>query len=449
MKYDVIVIGAGPAGITASRDLRDRGLSVLLLEARDRIGGRTYTRPLAGYPDVMVEMGGTYVHTAVQHNLRREIQRYDTPTTSGNAPELGPVLFMTDGRVTSGLPVPVEDLYAFEQAIVLMTNASRRIDTNAPLSMQPLADLDVTPDEFFAPLALPQRTRAFIFGVIAGVLQSDVEEVSMLQYLLVQAACQFSPIVTYFGMTDEKLRDGTLALWSAMHEEAAPDTQFEADVSVVAQDGDGVRVETNSGDTFTGKLCVVAVPTQVLDRIEFSPALSAERLEALADPYVQQGYKNLLVVENTPPGVLAYGDYGTPDEPEIGWLNEDAVLPDGRRLLVAWGRGERVNATVEEAQAALRKWLPEARVVAVDGHDWKRDPYARGIVKFYRPGRTLDFSQIVSAPMDRILFSGTDCARGIWSGWIEGGVESGHDAAGEALVRLRELHDSVPAGVGG
>lgn len=437
MKYDVIVIGAGPAGMTATRDLRDRGKSVLLLEARDRIGGRTHTRPLEGYPDVMVELGGTYIHSAVQHNLRREIQRYDTPTVSGSAPELGPVLFMNDGRVTTGMPVPPEELYALEQAIVLMTNASRRIDTNAPLELQPLADIDVSPDEFFASLELPAQTRAFIFGVIAGVLQSDVEEVSMLQYLIVQAACQFSPLVTYFGMTDEKLRDGTIALWTAMYEEAAPDTQFETDVSAVVQDADGVRVETLGGDVFTAEVCVVAVPTQVLDRIEFSPALPEERVDALADPYVQQGYKNLLIVENSPPGVLAYGDYGTPNEPEIGWLNEDAVLPDGRRLLVAWGRGERVNATVEEADAALKKWLPEAKVVAVDGHDWKRDTWARGIVKFYRPGRTLKFSATVGAPLDRVLFSGSDLARGIWSGWIEGGVESGHDAAGDALVRLR------------
>ena len=74
--FDVIVIGAGYGGLTATRDLTTSGAKVLLLEARDRIGGRTFTSMIDGHK---FEMGGTYIHWT-QPNLWREIARYGMQT---------------------------------------------------------------------------------------------------------------------------------------------------------------------------------------------------------------------------------------------------------------------------------------------------------------------------------------------------------------------------------
>lgn len=71
-QYDVIIIGAGYAGITAARDLATTGVKVLLLEARDRIGGRTYTANIDSH---LFEMGGAYIHWG-QANVWREVSRY-------------------------------------------------------------------------------------------------------------------------------------------------------------------------------------------------------------------------------------------------------------------------------------------------------------------------------------------------------------------------------------
>ena len=70
--YDVVVIGGGFAGLTAARELRHRGYSVLILEARERLGGRTWVTDFAGIP---VEMGGTWVHW-LQPHVWAEISRY-------------------------------------------------------------------------------------------------------------------------------------------------------------------------------------------------------------------------------------------------------------------------------------------------------------------------------------------------------------------------------------
>lgn len=71
--YDVLVIGGGYAGLTASRDLTLANNQVLLVEARDRIGGRSWSSNIDGYP---YEMGGTWVHWH-QPFVWRELRRYD------------------------------------------------------------------------------------------------------------------------------------------------------------------------------------------------------------------------------------------------------------------------------------------------------------------------------------------------------------------------------------
>ena len=85
---DVIVIGGGFAGLTAARELRHAGLDVLLLEARERIGGRTMTTEMSGHT---VELGGTCVHWYQPH-VWAELTRYGigvTPSRSASTRGLG------------------------------------------------------------------------------------------------------------------------------------------------------------------------------------------------------------------------------------------------------------------------------------------------------------------------------------------------------------------------
>jgi monoamine oxidase len=93
---DVVVIGAGFAGAAAARDLGNEGRSVILLEARDRVGGRTYTGDAFGR---QVEFGGAYVHWTQPH-VWRELQHHNIPLS----PPLGidKVYWLADGVVHSG-----------------------------------------------------------------------------------------------------------------------------------------------------------------------------------------------------------------------------------------------------------------------------------------------------------------------------------------------------------
>ena len=435
-EHDALVIGAGPSGLTAARDLRDQGHSVLVLEAHDRLGGRTYTRPLKGYDDVLIEVGGTYIHPELQHNLQREIQRYDQVLTAG-VDELQTVAFHVGGKLRT-MPVPPDEVLALERVLLAMARAAERVDTSADLEDQFLADLDVPIERFLAPFDVPARTKELLYGALAGIAQCDVHQVSMLQWLGWIAGLG-TPVSLFFGVTEEKLRDGTAALWRAMADGSQADFAFDAPVTRVAQGDGAVSVATAGGGVHRAKVCVVAVGCQVLDRIEFAPGLPPEHAALIEGAYAAHGFKDFLVVEGAKRGLLGYGGFGGEHASRIGWIYEDRELPDGRALMIAWGRGPRLASTVQAAQAALVDYMPDAVVTAVDGHDWSADPYAGGINHFRRPGEALRFAAVAGRPHGDVLFAGGDVTPGIWNGWIEGAVDAGRIAAGRAAARLREM----------
>lgn len=438
-RYDVIVVGAGPAGLTCARDLRAQGRSVLVVEARDRLGGRTVTGRLDGYPGESIELGGTYIHPSVQHNLNREIQRYDQPLDQGGG-EWRAAGFRIGGRVRPA-PVPADQIVALERVVLAMARACTRIDANAPLADQYLADLDIPIDEFLAPYRIPAETREFVYGIIAAVTQCDVRQVSMLQWLAWMAG-EGSPIGMFFSVTDEKLLHGMSALWQVMADDADADIAFETDVASIVEEHGTVTVRSSRGEEYRARACVVAVGSQVLQRIDFAPALDAERTRMLADQFVAPGFKTFLIAEHVPAGYMGFGGYGGAQDPRIGWLYEDRLLPDGRSLLLAWGNGE--YPSLAEAQRAVAEYLPDAVVVGQAGHDWARDDVARGINHFRRPGEGLTFAAVVGRPHGRVVFAGGDVTPGIWNGWIEGAVDSGRLAAERATAVLRT--DPTPAG---
>src|SRR5579864_7248626 len=163
-RYDVIVIGGGFAGVTATRDLSQYGRSVLLLEARDRLGGRTWYRPFADTPH-MIELGGQWLARRWQPHVSREIERYQLPIVHIADP--AHFVSLVDGhRLTGPLPVPFDEIVALERVMSHVIQASQRLDSRAPLAAS-VPELDIAFTDFIAPLALPRATYDYVTAFVS------------------------------------------------------------------------------------------------------------------------------------------------------------------------------------------------------------------------------------------------------------------------------------------
>src|SRR5437868_11878234 len=117
---EVIVAGAGLAGLRAARDLTDAGHAVTVLEARDRIGGRGYTVPLG---DRMAELGGSWF-TPEHDHVREELDRAGLAVR--DYPPLQGARWLTAGELRLGLPVPWDELAALEAALARVREDAAR-----------------------------------------------------------------------------------------------------------------------------------------------------------------------------------------------------------------------------------------------------------------------------------------------------------------------------------
>lgn len=434
--YDVIVVGGGFAGVTAARDLRVAGYTVLLLEARDRLGGRTYYRPFAD-TDQLVDFGGRWISPEVQPHLSTEIARYDIPLAEAGEPES--FRWLVGGNLRSGpWPVPQEEMMDLERALYHIIHAARRIDFGAPLARQELADLDVSFADFIAPLRLPPATRDLLYSFIGFFMGTDPASLSALQPLAWVAGFRNSAWA-WWAMMAHTFRDGTKSLIDAMIADGDPEIRLQTPVSHIKQGDEEVTVDTRTGESFAAAAVVLAAPIHVWRDIEFRPGLSRRKQEAAQEGHAGFSVNCWALVEDVPPNLVAVGHGGG-----LNWLSTEYSLPQGD-ILVGLGHSARLVdvGNSKDIETAIRQLVPDAKVIATDAHNWNADEFSRGTWVAYRPGQAMRFAHVLQEPEGRVLFAGSDLATG-WVGWIDGAIESGARAARMARGVVAELRVAAP-----
>jgi monoamine oxidase len=429
--YDVVVIGGGFAGVTAARDLRRRGKSVLLLEARDRLGGRTWTSEFAGQP---VEMGGTWVHW-MQPHVWAEITRYGLQITESPRAEEERA-WIADGTLHHA---PAETFYPLLNAAIARfchdahTIFERphdplfRAEAVAAIDAQSVRDrLDT--------LDLPRETSGLLNGLWSSACSAPIAEAGLSVPLRWFALAGWDGLRMLDADSRYKLVGGTRRLIEAMVADGRPDVRLSSPVAAVDQDGDGATVSTRDGQTFSARAVVVTVPLNALRAVEFRPALSSGKQEAVAEGQASRGVKVWIRVR----GELPHFSANAPDEYGLTSLHSEAHLP-GATLLVGFGpAADRLDPSDREAVArAVRALRPEAEVEEVKGHDWVADEFSRGTWPVYRPRQLTRHLRALQHSEGRVFLAGSELANG-WCGFIDGAIESGLVAARRVAELLAE-----------
>ncbi len=418
-RWGAIVIGGGFAGLSAARELDARGKRVLVLEARDRLGGRTWYRRFAdsGY---MLDFGGQWIATDWQPHMEALVTRHGLAIEEGGSPTVIASL-VAGQRLTGLLPVPMSEIFAFERLIYELIHAARRLDRAAPLA-HPLADLDIPFTDFLRSFVLPEATCDYALAWVAGAFGCDPSAVSTLAVLAWIADYDCSVIALHLGES-QAFAHGTEAAIAAMRADLRAEIRLNTVVRSVAQGSDGVSVTSQAGEHFTAAAAVVALPVNVWHTISFSPALSEAKQTLAREGHTGHATKVWALVGKAPEPF-----HGCGQGPGLTWLGTQQMLPEGN-LMVGFGPGPSVIDvhSVEDVQRNVSAFVPGAEVLQIDAHDWSADPFALGAWVAWRPGQLTRWGTALRAPEGRIAFAGSDIATK-WAGWMEGALSSGIEA---------------------
>lgn len=425
--YDVVVIGGGFAGVTAARNARAKGYRVLILEARNRLGGRTFSAEFAGHH---IEMGGTWIHWT-QPYVWAEKERYglEVVETPGNEGAHNPeneefvVIHGKQRKVLVGAqayPLAAAiDKYFGEARLAWDRPYDAKYAWSEIAKRDSLSALDVLKRMHLGPL---EYTAVESYLAVMG--HADPATVSYVEMLRWWSLPGWNFGMLNDSVTRYKLKDGTKALIDLMIADGKPDVRLSTPVKKVEDLGGRTVVTTARGETITAAAVIVTLPMNVLPHVEFAPPLNPLVLAAGKETHAGRGSKVYAKVKGhvTKNGKsTALGHANLP----LALAFTYAIESDHTILLGFGTDASKLDVSDERAvQAALRVFYPRAEVESCVGYDWTRDPYSRGTWCTYRPDWFQKYYDHFGKDQGRILFATGDHGEG-WRGFIDGAIGGG------------------------
>ena len=435
--FDVIIVGAGLAGLQAGRVLKQHGVDFLLLEGSQRIGGRVYTLDdLPGRP----EAGGARVGTNYRA-LNQALAELNIKTTAIRPGAPGMTL-LVNGSLSepenwsaspgNQLPETLKDTPPYGLLPKLLRNGSFLA---APLDWwEPeYAALDIPLQAYLKQLGADDEAIRLIDANLNG---ESIETLSALDLLRKLAVLQGAG-------APQDVSGGTQRLPDAMHDSINPFVLTGKQVTSINTASSGIRLLTADSDSYTCRLCLVALPFSVLRRLDVQAPLSGPKQQAI----LRMGYTPVTHVFMKPRSRFWLADGLSPNM----WTDTDLgrvfTQTDERGEVIrlrAWiqgstaGRfesmpddelGKHVVSTLEQARPAARSQLELERVMS-----WGKNPFAYGAFSHYPAGGVGRFSRAVSRPEGPLHFIGAHTEPS--ASGMEAAVKSGTRGAHEVIKRL-------------
>jgi monoamine oxidase len=438
-EHDVVVVGAGLAGLRAAQLLRDGGKRVLVLEARARVGGRTLTAPFAGR---FIDLGAQWIGPQ-QRRVCALAQSLGLTTEDQYVRGKAQWILGTQRGTMSGLmpALPPMQLLKMLVALTRMELWARKVPKDSPWLAARASEWDkLSVDDHLQQYAGNGLAHEMIATTMRVLFAAEPREISLLHALYY--------IHVGGGLTKiTSTRDGAQHWWfpegaGSIATRLAKDLDVKLEEPVQAIDASTSRVEiTTTRARYLAQRVIVALPPVLTQTIRWIPALPEARRE---------------LAKATPMGkvIKCFVQYERPFWRDAGWSGEafsdgvaglimDATFPSSSAgtlaVFLLGDQAQRYSGKSEDRRRAVLSALIQqfgadaGHPQTYQDHDWCSEAYSRGCYSgIFGLGTLSAHGRALREPCGRVHWAGTETATD-HEGYMEGALESAERVAGEIL----------------
>ncbi|RMG12419.1 MAG: flavin monoamine oxidase family protein [Deltaproteobacteria bacterium] len=442
---EVVVVGAGFAGIRAARSLADAGVEVVVLEARDRVGGRTVNERVG---ETALDLGAQWLGPTQDRALalleRFGLERFEQYATGDRALVRGGTLLRYRGLIPRIHPL---DLAEVGWRIRSLDGLARKIPLDGPWTHPKAPHWDGMSAEAYLQKKVRRRgARDLIRAAGQMILADELDDISFLWFLFyLHAGGGIERLAEVHGGAQQwRVVGGTVQICERLAE--GLDVRLGHPVRRIAYGSDGVQVEAGSLDV-SARRAILAVPPALRPRMTFEPELPEAHRRLAEGMPMGSIIKTVVAYEKPFWRELGLSGECVFLEGPVRATFDDTTHDGSHAALVAFIVGNEARRLSPLPLAQRRQEVLEAlATVYGDGalepidyveKDWTADEWAGGCyVGLPRPGVLTRYGPALRAPVGPLHFAGTETAR-VWAGYLEGALESGERAAEEVLTALR------------